>query len=112
MLVVLPIMFSLQYQYYIMYTLYISYFRILLYTLSNSIEEKEFRRIRSYLSGVTKIPKISNCKNLRDVFYILEMSMNISKTKVDLLVEVMKLIKQADVIEKVNEYKRNLPQGE
>jgi len=28
------------------------------------------------------------------------------------LVEVMKLIKQADVIEKVNEYKRNLPQGE
>lgn len=80
------------------------YFRVLLFEIGEDIDDEEFKSVMFTLTSVVPKGQLSKMKSIFDLFLFLEKKDEMSHTKVDVLLKVLKVIDRADLIPKVNKY--------
>lgn len=80
------------------------YFRVLLFEIGEDIDDEEFKSVMFALTSVVPKGQLSKMKSIFDLFLFLEKKDEMSHSKVDVLLKVLKVIDRADLIPKVNKY--------
>uniref|UniRef100_A0A8W8LAS0 Caspase-8 n=1 Tax=Magallana gigas TaxID=29159 RepID=A0A8W8LAS0_MAGGI len=83
---------------------FLSPFRVLLFEIGEDIDDEEFKSVMFTLTSVVPKGQLSKMKSIFDLFLFLEKKDEMSHTKVDVLLKVLKVIDRADLIPKVNKY--------
>lgn len=83
---------------------FLSPFRVLLFEIGEDIDDEEFKSVMFTLTSVVPKGQLSKMKSIFDLFLFLEKKDEMSHTKVDVLLKVLKVIDRADLIPKVYKY--------